>query len=150
MKTVKLSMFGDVSIADGAITVMDGGIHGVQGHTLVIPATGDATWERRLDGMQPIGKAGAGQLTLTADEATRLHGWADGLWKLAATGKSSFDAPIENGPPRWVWAIVLRRGPEVRTLSGGGIASPTGAPDPAKDVLTWLVTRVDAASAASP
>jgi len=143
-------MFGDISITDGAIMVMDGGIHGVQGHTLVIPATGDATWERRLDGMQPSGKAGAGQLALAADEVTRLHGWADGLWQLAPNGKAAFDPPIEHGPPRWVWAIILRRGAEVRVLSGGGIASPTGVPDPAKDALTWLVTRVDAASAASP
>jgi hypothetical protein len=150
MKTVKVSMFGGVSIADGAIAVMDGGIHGVQGHTLVIPASGNATWERRLDGMQPIGKAGSGQLALTADEATRWHAWADELWKLAPTGKAAFDAPISNGPPRWVWAIVLRRGDEVRVLSGGAIASPTGAPEPAKSVLEWLVARVDAASAAAP
>ena len=49
------------------------------------------------------------------------------------------------GPSRWVWAIVLRRGDEVRVLSGGG--PPTGAPEPAKQLLAWLVTRVDAASA---
>jgi hypothetical protein len=148
--TVKVSMFGDVAIADGAIHVMDGGIHGVQGHTLVIAATGAASWERRLDGMRPSGKAGAGQVQLTADEAARVRGWADELWELAPAGKASFDQPIERGPPRWVWAIVLRRGDQVRVLSGGGIASPTGAPGPAKSVLEWLVTRVDAAAAAAP
>ena len=149
-KVVKVPMFGEVSIADGAIVMMDGGIHGVQGHTITIPATGHATWERRLDGMQPNGKAGAGQLDLAVDEANRLHGWVDGLWQLAPAGNASFDPPINNGPPRWVWAIVLRRGDAVRVLSGGGISSPTGAPDPAKSVLEWLVTRVDAASVATP
>ena len=140
-------MFGDVSIADGAIVLMDGGIHGVQGHTLVIPGTGDATWERRLDGMQPIGKAGSGTLALAADEATRLRTWADQMWALAPAGKKSYDAPIEHGPPRWVWAIVVRRGDEIRFLDGGGISSPAGAPEPAAHALEWLGTRVDAASA---
>jgi hypothetical protein len=149
-KTVKVPMFNEVSIADGAIHLMDGGIHGVQGHTVVLAATGSATWERRLDGMQPSGEAGAGQLELTADEAAQVRGWAEGLWALAPTGKASFDPPIEQGPPRWVWAIVLRRGDEVRVLSGGAIASPRGAPDPAKSALEWLQARVDAASGAAP
>lgn len=148
--TVKVAMFDEVSIADGEIQVMDGGIHGVQGHTLVIPPSGPTTWGRRLDGMQPNGKAGTGKLELTADEATQLRGWADGLWQLAPSGQASFDAPINNGPPRWVWAIVLRRGEEVRVLSGGAIVSPTGAPPPAKAVLEWLVSRVDTASASAP
>jgi len=148
--TVKVSRFGEVSLADGVIQVMDGGTHGVQGHTLVIPPTGPVTWERRLDGMSPNGKAGTGQLELTPDEMTRVRGWADVLWRLAPSGEASFDPPIKNGPPRWVWAIVQRRGEEVRVLRGGAIVSRTGAPDPAKAVLEWLVSRVDAAAAATP
>ena len=149
-KPVKLSHFGEVTIADGACALMDGGIHGVQGHTLVVEASGDATWERRLDGMQPSGKAGSGRFRASAAEKARLHNWSDQLWQLASGGKKSFDPPIEQGPPRWVWAIVLRRGDEVRVLDGGGISSPTGAPEPAQGALHWLVSRVDELSAAEP
>jgi hypothetical protein len=149
-KTVKVPMFNDVAIEAGAIHLMDGGIHGVQGHTLVIPASGDAQWERRLEGMQPSGKAGSGKLALTAAETSKLHGWSDGLWDLAPKGTARFDMPIDTGVPRWVWAIVMRRGDEVRVLSGGDMSSPDGAPEPAKSALAWLVTRVDAASQAAP
>lgn len=143
-------MFNDVAIEAGEIHMMDGGIHGVQGHTLVISQGGNATWERRLEGLQPYGKPGSGKLALTADEAAKLRGWADGLWDLAPKGSARFDMPIENGVPRWVWGIVMRRGDEVRVLSGGNMSSPTGAPEPAKSALEWLVTRVDAASQAAP
>ncbi len=145
-KTVKTSMFGDVAIDDGAIHLADGGIHGVQGHTLVVRATGDAKWERRLDGMQPHGKPGAGALSLTADETKQLRAWADKLWDLAPKGSASFDTDPRNGPPRWVWVIVLRRGDEVRVLSGGNMSPPDGAPPPAKLALEWLIQRVDAAA----
>jgi hypothetical protein len=137
-------MFGDVTIDDGAVSIMDGGIHGVQGHTIVIDRAGAATWERRLDGMQPNGKPGKGTFTPTADELAKVRAAANALWDQAASGHASFNAPIENGPPRWVWAIVIRRGDEVRYVDGGNLTSPTGAPAEAKPILEWLRTRVDA------
>lgn len=145
-KTVKVSMFGQVAIADGAIILMDGGIHGIQGHTLSVPSAGATTWERRLDGMYPNGKAGSGSVELDAAELTDLRTWADGMWKLAAKGSVSFDPPREHGVPHWVWAIVLRRGDEVRVLDGGGMSPPDNAPDPVKQALEWLVKRVNALS----
>lgn len=145
-KTVKTAMFGEVAIDDGAIQLADGGIHGVQGHTLIVPARGDAKWERRTDSMQPRGKAGSGTLKLTADESKQLHAWADKMWDLAPKGKASYDMDIKDGLPRWVWVIVLRRGDEVRVLEGGATSSPEGAPDPAKAALAWLAERVDAAA----
>lgn len=145
-KTVKTSMFDEIAIDDGAIHLADGGIHGVQGHTLVVPASGAAKWERRLDSMRPSGKAASGTLKLSADEAKQLRAWADKLWDLAPNGTASFDTDLKDGPPRWVWVIVLRRGEQVRVLSGGNIAPPKGAPEPAKATLEWLIQRVDAAA----
>jgi len=147
---VAVPMFDEVAIDDGAVLIMDGGIHGVQGHTLAIPATGAVQWERRLDGMQPSGKAGKGEFALTADEARRVAMWRDQLWKRAPTGNASFSPPPSEGVPRWVWAIVLRQGDQARVLSGGAMESPAGAPSEAADALRWLVTRVDAASQAAP
>jgi hypothetical protein len=144
------AMFGDVAIADGAIAIMDGGIHGVQGHRIVIDPAGAATWERRLDGMQPSGKAGKGAFAPAADELARARDAAAKLWELAPQGRRSFSAPIEDGPPRWVWAVVLRRGDEVRVVDGGSIDSPQGAPGPARPLLEWLVKRVDGLSVAAP
>jgi hypothetical protein len=85
-------------------------------------------------------------IRLTAAETKEFRAWADKLCDLAPKGKASFDADPKNGPPRWVWVIVLRRGDEVCVLQGGDIASPNGAPEPAKSALAWLESRVDAAA----
>jgi hypothetical protein len=147
-KTVDVAMFGNVAIADGAIAIMDGGIEGIQGHTVVLPATGSPTWARRIEGLQPAGKPGEGTLTLSSEEGARWRGWSDPLWALAPNGSASFLTATSEGP-RWVWAIVMRRGPEARVLTGGGIEPGSGAPEPARSALAWLVQRVDAASAAA-
>lgn len=144
---MRLPYFGDVTLADGAVVVMDGGTHGVQGHTLEIAPSGDGTWQRRLDGFRPSGKAGAGRVELTPDEAERLRRWSDELWALASAGGPSLEPPSPSGPPRWVFAIVLRREDEVRVVQGGGVASPSGAPNAARPMLEWLVRRVDELSA---
>jgi hypothetical protein len=144
--TVKPAMFGDVTIEDGAIHLMDGGIHGVQGHTIVVPPDGTrVTWERRVDGMQPSGKAGNGTIDLMRDELGRVRAWADAAWKLAPMGRKSFADPAD-GVPRWVWAIVVRRGDEIRVLDGGGMSPPDDAPAETKSALAWLIERVDAAA----
>src|SRR5689334_12438789 len=138
-KTVHVAMFGDVTIADGAIAVMDGGIEGVQGHTLVLFAADSPTWQRRLEGMQPSGNAGSGHLALSADDTSTWHTWRDVLWSLAPSGSATFDPPSSDGVPRWVWAIVLRRGAAVRVITGGGMDPPAGAPEPARSALAWMI-----------
>jgi hypothetical protein len=140
-RSVKLTYFGDVEVADGELVVMDGGIHGVQGHTLRVAPDGSARWERRVESLQPSGKPGAGSARLSADEAGRVKAWGDAVWPL---GGKSWYPPPDRGPPRWVWAIVLRRGDEIRALEGGATAPPDGAPDAARPLLKWLVEKVDA------
>lgn len=148
LKTIAVPMFADVSIADGAVHLMDGGIHGVQGHEIVVPASlDDAPWKRRIDSLRPSGKANAGTLGLDTHDRASFQQWADSLWQLAPRGKASFDGPLAGGPSRWVWAIVLRRGAEVRVLSGGSMTPTNGAPAPAQAALAWMIAKVDAASA---
>jgi hypothetical protein len=74
---------------------------------------------------------------------SQWNAWRDRLWALAPSGAASFAPPAAEGAPRWVWAIVMRRGPDVRVLTGGGMDSPMGAPEPARSALIWLVKRVD-------
>jgi hypothetical protein len=139
--SMKLTYFGDVTVADGALEVMDGGTHGLQGHTIAVERDGAARWERRLDGMRPSGKPGSGTFRPTDEELTRLWAWSDRIWELAAGGGSYFGS-IQYGPPQWVWAIVLRRGDETRAFQGA--AMPLGdAPDEARPLLEWMIERVD-------
>ena len=140
----KLSYFGGVAIRDGELILMDGGIHGVQGHTLAVAPDGAGRWERRVDSFRPSGKPGAGTFKPDKDELARARAAADRLW-VAAEKKSarSFFAPLGHGPPRWVWAIVLRRGDEVRALEGGAVTRTDGAPEDARVLLQWMIDRVD-------
>jgi len=145
-KTTKVatSHFGDVEIADGSVILMDGGMHGVQGHQLFVDAGGHARWVRRLDSFAPHGRAGSGTTTLTAAERTRLAAWTDAAWKRAEkTRHASFYPDISRGIPRRVWILVMRRGDEVRTLEGGEVGGGK-PPDVAAPALSWLVARVDA------
>jgi len=142
---MKLTFFGEVTLADGELAVMDGGTHGVQGHTVVLGPDGGAAWERRLEGMSPSGKPGSGSFRPTHEELGRLGAWSERIWELAARDVRFYPS-IHHGPPRWVWAIVLRRGDETRALEGGAIPRGQGAPEEARPLLDWMVERVDALS----
>lgn len=146
---VKTRYFGTVSVADGAVAIMDGGTHGNAGHTIVAAPDGAATWARRIDSMRPDGVAGKGDFELSADEHERLRVWADDVWDYAGPDSTEMFPPVEKGAPRWVWAIVVRRGDEVRVLQGGSIAPLRGGlPDAAQQLLEWVGDRVDALSEA--
>jgi len=138
---IKSSFFGEVDAPDGGVHLMDGGMHGVQGHTIEAPPRGPWRWERRLDGMQPRGKAGDGQLDPAEQERQQLFAWTESAWQLAPSGKADF---FEFPPtvPRWVWCIVIRRGAEVRILQGGGVTWGS-EPKELAPLLEWLRERVD-------
>jgi len=142
--TVKLTYFGEVSVDEGDLVVMDGGIHGVQGHTIHLQRDGHARWERRVEGLQPSGKPGAGSFQPRAEELRSVRAWADEAWRLAGTKQRAFYPAPAHGPPRWVWAIVLRRDGHTRTLEGGADRPLDGAPGGARDLLAWLIATVDA------
>lgn len=135
-REVKVPYFGTVAVADGELVVQDGGSHGVQGHTLRIGPEGRATWERRVEGLRPQGSAGAGSFTPNEDELRDLAGWAETAWDLCARPKPP-RAPSTQAP-RWVWAVVVRRGNEARWLADGD-----HAPDELRPLLDWLRKRVD-------
>jgi len=142
--------FNEIEIADGALAVMDGGTHGVQGHTVVINAGGRATWERRLEGLRPQGSPGSGSFVLGNDERALQRTWSNTVWDMAGpSGRARFFGDISEGPPRRVWAVVLRRGDEVRVVEGGKAFSPH-SPEPLQPLLAWLVRRVDELAQQSP
>lgn len=145
---VATAHFGDVEIADGSVILMDGGMHGVQGHQLFVDAGGHARWVRRLDSFAPYGRAGSGTTTLTAAERADLAAWTDVAWKRAGHARhASFYPDISRGIPRLVWILVMRRGAEVRTLEGGEVGGDA-PPEVAAPALSWLVARVDALASA--
>ena len=151
---MKTRMFGIVPMADGELAAMDGGTHGVSGHTVRVLPDGTARWERRLDSMRPTGRAGSGALSLETGEPARIAAWAEEAWRLGDPAKpwpppaAGGDHPfVPRPPPPWVWAVLVRRGDEVRSVEG---STWTGAPPELEPLLAWLRARVDAASEADP
>ncbi len=151
-KRVKTVFFDEVETDDVALAVMDGGTHGVQGHTIVVDSDGAATWEQRLDGLRSRGRAGRGSLQLTDDERTQLETWSRATWDVAGpSGRATFFVDPSHGPPRWVWAVVVGRGGEIRLVEGtalGRLRQPV--PAPLRPLLDWLVRRVDEVSQQAP
>jgi len=149
---VKTVFFGEVETDGVALAVMDGGTHGVQGHTIVVGLDGAATWDRGLDSLRPHGRAGHGGLELKDDERRQIEGWSSAAWDAAGPrGRTSFFLDPWDGPPRWVWAAVVRRGDEVRLVEGSALRRQAGlAPAALRPLLDWLVHRVDQQSQEAP
>lgn len=134
----KLELTGDV------VMLMDGGIHGVSGHTLRFDPSGRGRWERRVDSFDTRTRPGAGELTLDDATITRVRPLLDAAWTLARGegGHLRRFLPPGSGPPRWVWAIAMRRGNDTVLLEGGDF--PGRAPPELADLLDWLASDVDA------
>ena len=143
---MKTLLFGDVDTDDGSLLLMDGGIHGVQGHTVVVPAHGTWRWERCLDGFRPAGKAGSGTFIPSAEEQALVARLRVVVRELAG---QRFHQPIQYGPPRWSWVIAVREGSVLDAVEGGEVSSPGElSPESVRDALAWLRRRVDELSEA--
>lgn len=145
---VVTSRFGRLELAEGDVVLCDGGIHGVQGHTIELRANG-ARWERRIDSLHAQGRPGRGTFVPSPDELARVRAWCDAAWEeagrpspAAALGSSSANSGPAPRPPRWVWAVAMRRGDATRVLQGGD-----EAPAAVRPMLDWLIARVDALAA---
>lgn len=143
--SVKTGYFGTVSLGDADALLMDGGMHGVQGHTLRIDQGATASWERRVDSFRPQGTVGDGALELTAEERGWLEGALTVARQLALEGNTRFFGDGPPRPPRFVWAIVLRHPERPLLLEGGGMAL-TATPPELTPLLSWLRERVDRAA----
>lgn len=152
--SVKTARFGEVSMDGVEVALMDGGVHGVQGHSLWVGSDGLARWARRLDGLHPAGHAGRGTFVLSSEERAWLEpavarARAFGLAREVARAAERADAGrtcpqrrADPQPPRWVWAIILRHAGRPLLIEGEALARGDAPPD-VEPLLAWLVARVD-------
>lgn len=141
--TIETSSFGPVTLPGNGASFMDGGTHGCIGHTLTVDNDRTATWEQRLDSMgDPSDCSGSGRRTLGDEDWSAYLRLSAALWDLAEKppeGERYFDVP------RYQWALVVRRGDEVRVFQGPPSGYPWAEPaTEAKAVLDWMAERVAA------
>jgi hypothetical protein len=123
------------------LAIMDGGIHGVSGHRVVVSTYGVARWERTVDSVDPQGESGSGLTRLSNRDRDQLAEWADRAWAAARSegGRANLSKPsFPPEVPRWVWAIVVRRGDDVGIVVGND-----NAPKEFRPILEWLRENVD-------
>lgn len=142
----KTNRFDVVSLEDGELVAMDGGTHGVPGHTVWVLPDGTARWERRVDSMGDDDREGEGIITPDAGEKSLLTAWANAAWNIG-NPERPWPPPAPDGNPAWlnpvppwVWAVLVRRGDEIRIVEGD---TWTGAPPELEPLLDWMATRID-------
>jgi len=138
LKTVTVQEFGEVAIEDGVLQLMDRGSGDGRVHVITISRAGatKSSWDDKPGA--PVHVI-TGSIQISDEERTQLRSWADQLWQLAPGGHRSYVGPPPDGTPRYVWAIVVRRGDEVRVIDGGA----SGGPSPQPDILEGVVDFLD-------
>jgi hypothetical protein len=144
--SLETDFFDKLELPGDMVMLMDGGTHGVAGHTLSWDPAGHGHWERRVDSMGSDHRTGAGEMTLDLATLARVKPMLDRGWLLARAeanhAKRFPPISLDDGPPRWVWAIAMRRGDDTALLEGGGF--PDSAPPEVRELLDFLADDVDA------
>jgi len=145
MLQINTLRFKTQSLPKGGLLLIDGGIHGIQGHTLQIAPDGSTRWARRCDGLFPAGSEGDGELILENNVMTTVRAWMDILLSRYQDRAQMFFIGQENEPRpcRWVWAAAAERNGIVALVQGGAVYGLEAPPDLAP-MLTRLREMVDA------
>jgi hypothetical protein len=118
-KTVTVAPFGDVTIDDGAIMLMDRGNGDKRVHFMTVSRDYKGSTRSRDDVSGPPSGERHDAFPIDADERAQLEGWTTKLWKLAPHGRKSYKKVRPKSGDFFEWAIVVRRGDDVRVIEGG-------------------------------
>ncbi|HET9990666.1 MAG TPA: hypothetical protein VFQ65_19185 [Kofleriaceae bacterium] len=137
-KAVTVPPFGDVTIEDGALVLMDRGNGDKRVHYMHISRDYHGTTLSHDDvaGAEPRRDT----FPIDGDERGWIKNWSDQLWRLAPHGRKSYAKVKPASGDFFEWAIVLRRGNEVRVIEGGANASDK---DPQPDLLEGPLDFLD-------
>jgi len=132
---VTIPPYGDVALEDGSIQLMDHNNGDQRVHIMNITRDfhGTATsWDDRPGVPTEMRR---GTFPIDDDERAYIRTFSERIWRLAPTGRRTLPrAPGTNG---YEWAVVMRRGDEVRAIDGGTISDEedSNAIDEAVDFL---------------
>jgi hypothetical protein len=136
-RTVSVPEFGEVAIEDGALQLMDRGSGDGRVHVITVSRAGatKSSWDDKPG--SPV-HVDTGAIVISGEERTQLRSWAEQLWQLAPGGRRSFSTSPPDGKPPYLWAIVVRRGDEVRMVDGGALDGTSTQPDILEGVVDFL------------
>lgn len=136
VRIVTVAPYGEITIDDGAIVLMDHGNGDQRVHVMTISRDyhgAKLSWD---DLAGPRSDVRRGTFPIDSDERAYIQSWAQRLWQLAPEGRRSFPRPPGSGTPPFEWAIVMRRGDEVRIVDGG--AEPEEDSEPVEEMTDFL------------
>jgi hypothetical protein len=125
--------FGDVSVEDGELKLMDHNNGDGRVHVMTVSRDYRGAKLSWADRPGPRTDVNTGTFPIDADERAQIQAWSQQIWQLAPSGRRSFPKLPDAKP--YEWAIVMRRGDEVRVVEGG--ASDT-QPDRIEEAVDFL------------
>ncbi len=138
IKTVNVPPFGDIAVEDGALELMDHNSGDERVHVLTVSRDSHGSkmsWADRPGARSDV-KTGA--VPISAEERDQIRSWSEQLWQLAPGGRRAFPKAPPDGKPAYEWAIMVRRGDEVRVIEGGASTGPDTQPDIIEGVVDFL------------
>lgn len=139
-KTVKVAVFGELSVADGDFIVME---RGNASHRMnVLTVAHDFTCTKRSWDDKPGKRTNVRTGGCETDKVERefIAEWSAKVWPLAPGGHKAY-SPASSETEVYRWAIVLRRDKEIRVIEGGGGAHPEPQPAFLEQPLEFLGTH---------
>ncbi len=134
VRTVSVSPYGEITIDDGALVLMDHNNGDQRVHVMTISRDyrgAKLSWDDRPGPRTGVER---GTFPIDSEERAYIQSWSQRLWQLAPQGRRSF--PRAMGTPPFEWAIVMRRGDEVRVVEGG--AEPDEDEEPVEEMTDFL------------
>jgi hypothetical protein len=137
--TVTVAPFGEIAIDDGALVLADRGNGDERVHYMTVSRDFHGTKRSRADKPGAPSGVQTGTFPIDASERDWVRSWIEAMWPIAPSGRRTFKKPPPDGPTVYEWAIVMRRGDQVRIVEGG----PQSDADPAPDVTESIVDFLD-------
>jgi len=135
-QAVVVPPFGDLTIEDGALELLDHNSGDGRVHRLTVSRDFQGSTLSWADRPGPRSDVRVGTFPISPEERDQVRSWSEQLWRLAPGGRRSFPRAAGEGRPGYEWAIVVRRGAEVRVIDGG--AAPATDSELIEGVVDFL------------
>ena len=135
-QTLSIRPYGDITVEDGAIVLMDHNTGDDRVHLMTITRDFHGAKVSWTDKAGPRADVRSATFPISPEERDQIRSWSQPIWQLAPGGRRAF--PKVASDTAYEWAIAMRRGSEVRVIEGGpssGSDPTTNAIDPAVDYL---------------
>lgn len=115
---VHIAPYGDFAVNDGDILLMDHNSGSLRVHVMTISRDFHGMKLSWADRPGPRAEVETADFPIGPDERQQILAWSSTLWGVAASGHVTLPHPPPDGTPPYEWAVVMRRGADLRVIEG--------------------------------